>query len=98
MTMTLLHALNDLAMQVPVEVPNPGGGEAPPGSQGLVTLLRWVFYIASGICVLGVIAAGAGMAVSVQRGDSGQHVAKLGWALGGAIVIGVASALVGALI
>lgn len=96
--MHVLTLLPDLLTQIPAAVPNPGGGEAPPGSEGLVTILRWAFYIASALCVLGVLIAGGMMAVSVNRGGGGEHVARLGWALGGCIVIGAASALVGALL
>lgn len=96
--MMLLHALTETVTVLPADVPNPGGGSAPPGSEGFIKILKWAFYIASGICVLGVIAAGGMMAVAIGHGNSGQHVARLGWALAGAIVIGVASALVGALI
>lgn len=96
--MQLLAALPDLLTSLPFDVPNPGKGEAPPGSEGLVTILRWVFYIASAMCVLGVLIAGGMMAISVQRGSGGEHVSRLGWALGGCIVIGSASALVGALL
>lgn len=96
--MYLITALPDLLSSLPLDVPDPGKGEAPPGSDGLVTILRWVFYIASAMCVLGVLIAGGMMAVSVQRGSGGEHVSRLGWALGGCIVIGAASALVGALL
>ena len=96
--MYLLTALPDLLSSLPLAVPDPGKGEAPPGSDGLVTILKWVFYIASAMCVLGVLIAGGMMAISVQRGSGGEHVSRLGWALGGCIVIGSASALVGALL
>lgn len=96
--MQLLAALPDLLTSLPLDVPDIGKGEAPPGSDGLITILRWVFYIASAMCVLGVLIAGGMMAVSVQRGSGGEHVARIGWALGGCIVIGSASALVGALL
>lgn len=95
--MSSLHALTELANMVQA-VPNPGSGEAPPGSQGLVTILKWAFYLASGMCVLGVIIAGGSMAIAVHRGSGGEHVSKLGWALAGCIVIGAASGLVGALV
>jgi hypothetical protein len=96
--MQMLTVLPDLLSALPLDVPNPGKGEAPPGSDGLITILRWVFYIASAMCVLGVLIAGGMMAVSVQRGSGGEHVSRLGWALAGCIVIGAASALVGALL
>ncbi|MDQ3157298.1 MAG: hypothetical protein M3Q98_11315 [Actinomycetota bacterium] len=96
--MSLLAALPDLISALPTEVPNPGKGVAPPGTAGLVKILQWVFYIASAMCVLGVLIAGGMMAVSVQRGSGGEHVTRLGWSLAGCIVIGSASALVGALL
>ncbi len=98
--MTILHALPDVLMSLPTGgVPNPGGGEPPPGSEGLVTILKWAFYLASGLCVLGVIVAGGMMAVAVRgHGGGGEHVTRLGWALAGCIVIGSSSALVGALL
>jgi hypothetical protein len=37
------------------------------------------------------------MALRHQRGEGGQHVSGLGWVLGGCILIGTASALVGSL-
>ena len=97
MTVLLLHAITELTNIVRA-VPDPGSGEAPPGSEGLVTILKWAFYIASVMCVLGVLVAGGMMAVSVQRGSGGEHVSRLAWALGGCVVIGAASGLVGALI
>lgn len=96
--MSVLAAIPDLIAALPADVPNPGRGAAPPGSAGLIKILQWVFYIASAMCVLGVLIAGGMMAVSVQRGSGGEHVTRLGWALGGCIVIGSASALVGALL
>ena len=47
------------------------------------------------ICILGLIAAGAMMAVGRSRGEGGEHVGKLGWVLGGVIVISAAVSLVG---
>lgn len=81
-----------------VDVPDPGGGTAPPGSERLITLLSWAAWIACGICVLGVIACGALMAISHRRGDGGEHAGRLGMVLAGCILIGAASGLVGALI
>lgn len=99
--MSITHVLPDLIQTLPQGgVPNPGRGEAPPGSDGLVTMLRWAMWIASGMCVLGVLIAGGSMALALNgRGNGGgEHVTKLGWALAGCIVIGSASALVAALL
>ena len=54
-------------------------------------------WIAFGVRVLGVIVAGAMMAISSRRGEGGEHMSRLGWVCGGAIIIGSASALVGTL-
>ena len=78
-------------------VPNPGNGEPPPGSAGFLRIMRWAAWIAFGICVLGVILAGAMMAVASRRGEGQEHGARLMWVLAGCIVIGSASGLVGAL-
>ncbi|GAA1750971.1 conjugal transfer protein TrbC [Aeromicrobium alkaliterrae] len=80
------------------QVPDPGSGTAPPGSEGIITILQWAAWIAAAVCVLGVIIAGAMMAVQMQRGEGGQSVSRLGWVMAGAIVIGSASALVGAIL
>lgn len=80
------------------QVIDPGGGEAPPGAEGFETILRWAAFLALGICVLGVIVAGAMMAVSGRRGEGGEHMSRLGWVLAACIVVGSASGLVGALV
>jgi len=79
-------------------VPDPGRGSQPPGSGGLVTIIKWAAWIGLAVCVLGVIIAGASMAVASRRGDGGEHMSKLGWVLGGCIIIGSASGLVGAVL
>jgi len=79
-------------------VPDPGRGSQPPGSGGIVTIIKWAAWIGLAVCVLGVIIAGASMAVASRRGDGGEHMSKLGWVLGGCIIIGSASGLVGAVL
>lgn len=78
-------------------VPDPGNGVAPPGSEGFLTIVSWAAWIAFGVCVLGVIVAGAMMAIASRRGEGSEHGARLMWVLAGCIVIGSASGLVGAL-
>ncbi len=80
-------------------VPNPGMGQAPPGSDKVLTILSWSAWIAFGVCVAGAIFAGAMMALSAsgRHDGGGRHAASLAWVFAGCIVIGSASALVGAL-
>jgi hypothetical protein len=90
----VLHTLTSII----AAVPNPGQGQQPPGSDGIVKILGWAAWVAVVICVLGVLIAGATMAIQHRRGEGGESMARLGWVLGGVIVIGSASALVGALV
>jgi type IV secretory pathway VirB2 component (pilin) len=62
------------------------------------TVVSWVTTIAIAVCVLGVIVAGAMMAIGQRRGEGGEHAARLGWVLAGCIVIGTASALVNTIV
>jgi len=79
-------------------VPNPGQGNPPPGADKFTTILQWAAWVAFGVCVLGVIIAGAGMALQHRHGSGGEHAARLGWVFAGCIVIGAASGMVGALV
>jgi type IV secretory pathway VirB2 component (pilin) len=94
--MMLAHVISEAVSQLPL-VDDPGTGEAPPGSEKLNLVIRWVTWIAFTICILGIVIAGAMMAVGQRRGEGGEHAARLGWVLAACIVIGSASALVGLL-
>lgn len=94
----MLQATISQVFDIIAQVPNPGQGSKPPGSEGLVTILKWAAWVGLAVCVLGVIIAGAMMAISSRRGEGGEHMSRLGWVLGGCIVIGSASGLVGALL
>lgn len=80
------------------QLPDPGTGAAPPGSSGITTILSWAAWVAFAVCVLGVIIVGGMMAVSSRRGEGGEHASRLGFAMGGAIIIGSASAIIGAVL
>lgn len=90
----MLHTLNAII----AAVPNPGQGTQPPGSDGIVKILGWAAWIAVAVCVIGVLVAGSKMTIEHRRGGGGESVASLGWVAGGCIVIGSASAIVGALV
>lgn len=98
----MLHSaalnLEITALNVLAQVPNPGGGEAPPGSEGLLTILRWAAWIALALGVLGVIIAGITMMIQVRRGEGGEGLSRLGWTLAGCVVVAGASGLVTAFV
>ena len=99
----LYAQLQDLASSLPQAPappgpPDPGSGEAPPGvGEKVLTLLKWVAYLASAACVAGLIVTAARMAIAHRRGDD-TNVSQLGWVLGACVLIGSASGIVGALL
>lgn len=97
--MILLDQIDQLQLAwTAVDVPNPGGGEAPPGvGDKVVTILKWVAYLATAACVGGVLVTAAKMALAHRRGDD-TNLSQLGWVFAACILIGSASTVVGALI
>ncbi|WP_205048977.1 hypothetical protein [Streptomyces alboflavus] len=86
-----VHHTMDLA------APDPGKGEAPPGSEKLVKILKWVFWSVSGLCVLGLLAVAGKMAISWQRGEGSESAKGLGIVMIACVIAGSASGIVGAL-
>lgn len=93
--MSVLASVYSLAAIIYAEVPGGGGATAPPGiREKLDMIISWASYLGFGMCVIGLIGSGALMAVSHRRGQSGEHVAGIGYALAGSVVIGAASVLI----
>ena len=97
--MSTLHAIltaaNDFAALLPqADIPNPAPVQ-PPGTNGFVTIMGWVKWVALAVCVIGIIVAGALMAINSRRGEGGEHVKTFVAILVGVMVIGAATALVG---
>ena len=67
----------------------------PPGTAGLTSIMGWAKWIALAVCILGLIAAGAMMAINSRRGEGSEHVGRIGSALCGVILISAAGGLVG---
>jgi type IV secretory pathway VirB2 component (pilin) len=86
------------AQFVPLLAPLVGIEPPTDASSGIKTVVGWVTWIAFSICILGVVIAGAMMAIGQRRGEGGEHAARLGWVLAACIVIGSAAGLVGALL
>lgn len=95
---TAALSLQISAVDILAQVPNPGGGEAPPGSEGLLTILKWAAWIALALGVLGVIIAGITMMIQTRRGEGGEGLARLGWVLAGCVIVAGASGLVTAFV
>ncbi|WP_446047472.1 hypothetical protein [Streptomyces olivaceus] len=82
----------------PSGVPEVGGGEAPPGADGLLKILKWVAWSVTALCVAGLFGVAARMAVDHSRGGGREHARGLGFVLGACLLIGSASGIVGALV
>lgn len=70
---------------------------AIPGVTTLQTFIGYAAWIATAACVIGLIVAGAMMAVSHQRGSS-EHSGRLGGVALACVLLGAASPLVGSLL
>lgn len=91
---TILTASHDLAAFIPAQIPDPAPVQ-PPGTEGFLSIMGWAKWVALALCIMGLVAAGAMMSWQSRRGEGGEHVGKIGMALGGVIVISAAGALVG---
>ncbi|WP_211210122.1 conjugal transfer protein TrbC [Actinopolyspora halophila] len=83
--------------EVLAQPPDFGGGQAPPGSEKLLIIGRWVTWICAAVSVIGVMIVGAMMAVSFRHGEMGEHGKRLGVALIGIVVFGASTGIVNAL-
>lgn len=83
----------------PGTVPDPGGGQMPPGVIGdrVLLILKWIAAGASAACVGGLLWTAGKMALAHRRGDE-TNIASLGWVLFACLLIGSAAAIVSALI
>ncbi|MGW1722199.1 hypothetical protein ACWCQK_04570 [Streptomyces sp. NPDC002306] len=75
-------------------VPQPVSN-APDALTGKVnTVLGIVAWAGTAAGVLGVLITGAMMAVSLKRGESSEHMSRLGMVLGGCVLVATAGPLV----
>ncbi|MGW9114523.1 hypothetical protein [Microbacterium sp. NPDC055683] len=92
--LSVVTVATDVIAATPMQLPDPGPVQ-PPGTSGFVSIMGWGKWVALAVCILGIFAGGAMMAIQSRRGEGGEHVGKIGMALAGVIVISAAAALVG---
>ncbi|WP_237564216.1 hypothetical protein [Actinomyces sp. 432] len=91
------QVMTEAMLSLPLDLPDPEPVQ-PPGTEGFTSIMGWAKWIALAVCILGLFVAGALMAIQSRRGEGGEHVGKIGMALGGVIVISAAASLVGFLV
>ena len=73
------------ASRADAAVPQPNG-EQPPGTDGLITILDWGFWVVSLIGVGGLLGVAGIMMLRHNRGQGGESMGSLGWVLGGCVL------------
>ncbi|HEX2073186.1 MAG TPA: hypothetical protein VHF92_05320 [Geodermatophilus sp.] len=91
-------SLLNVAGPVVQAVVDPGPGVAPPGAEGITTIVQWIAWTVLAVCVVGVLIVGGRMALAHRRGEGAEYAASLGYVLGGAVLVGSASGLIAALV
>jgi hypothetical protein len=79
------------------DIPAPTGVQ-PPGTEGLTTILGWIAWGVTFLCVVGVFFVAGSMAFAHRRGEGSEAVGKLGWVMGACILGASATSLVNVLI
>lgn len=89
------RAYGTILLVAPIDL---GGGAAPPGSDKILMVMKWVLYIVTAACIVGFLTLGAKMALQHRRHEGGEHASGLGYVLGGCVLIGSASGIVATLL
>lgn len=84
--------LNAAVLAGPID---PGPGEPPPGSDGVITIVKWVAWVVFALAVIGVLVTAGTMALNNRRGQGGEHAAALGWTCASCVLASAASGIVG---
>lgn len=71
---------------------------APPGSEKITTLLDWATWGGMIVCLFGMIAIGAALAIEHKNGGGGGLGGRVGQVAMGCILIGAAPGIVNVLV
>ena len=91
------HVVTGHGHQLAGNIPTPVGVQ-PPGTQGLTTILSWIAWAVTFLCVVGVFFVAGSMAFAHRRGEGSEAIGKLGWVMGACILGASATSLVNVLI
>lgn len=102
--MMLLQSVHHLFAHLAADPSPTGGGvgtitpQAPSFAGKFTQLISWALWGCTMLCVLGVASIGTMLAISIQRGETSEHVSRLGAAAAGVVIVGLASTIVNALL
>lgn len=99
MSSLFTEAFNVLADAAPPpppngDVPKPTGNAPGELTSKVDTVLGLVAWAGTAAGVLGVLVTGTMMAVSLKRGESSEHMSRLGMVIGGCVLVATAGPLV----
>lgn len=78
------------------QIPDPGSGTAPPGSERFLLVLEWGAWIVTGLLFVGLLIQVVQLAIARNQGQSVQ-LSGLGWWATGCIIMGTGAGLITAL-
>lgn len=90
-------ALPHLGSRLTALVGNPTP-TAPSFAGKFTELVGWILWGCTMMCIVGIAVIGTMLAVSIRRGETGEHAARLGAAAAGVIIVGLSSTIVNTLI
>jgi hypothetical protein len=79
------------------DLPSPKPIQPAGTGDKIDTIMNWLMYGGLTVCIAGLIIAGAMLAINTRHGEGAQQAGRIGFVLGGVILISAAAALVGAL-
>jgi len=77
---------------------SPPNSVQPPGTAGLMTVMGWVSWGVTFLCIIGIFLVAGKMAFSHRRGEGSEAVGQLGWVMGACVLIAAAGPIVNVLI
>lgn len=90
----LTELLVDPSVLAAVDVPDPKGKAPGDLTEKVDTVLSLLAWAGTAAGVAGVLITGTMMAVSMKRGESSEHMSRLGMVLGGCILVATAGPVV----
>ncbi|MFE4663906.1 hypothetical protein ACFRI7_09670 [Streptomyces sp. NPDC056716] len=89
-----MSSLLQKTSQLLAAVPAPESDAPPELTEKVDTVLGLVAWAGTAAGVAGVLVTGAMMAISVKRGESSEHMSRLGMVLGGCVLVATAGPIV----